>query len=90
MIFVFEWLIFYLAIMFAMCVDNIFWISSSVEYYDFTFLGWLPNGNKMEHEGKYYYSKLEYIFKYRIKSVLTDWRDIIPGIMTSFILALIF
>lgn len=92
MSFIIEWLIFYVAIMFAMSVDNIFWISSSREYKGFKKLPWIiPDGATrwLRHEGKFYYSKLGYIFAYRIKSVLTDYRDIVPGIITSFILAVI-
>jgi len=58
-----------------MCVDNIFWISASPEYKDFK--KWSLK------------DKLKYIITYRIKTVLTHWRDIIPAIITSFILTCI-
>ena len=63
--------------MFAMSVDNIFWISSSPpkEYNKF------KQSNLKE--------KIKYIFLFRIKTVLTDFRDIIPALITSFILTLI-
>lgn len=73
--FIILWLINYGLIMFAMSVDNIFWISSSPEYR--LFKNWTLS------------EKLHYIFLYRIKTVLTDHRDIIPGIITSFILTII-
>ena len=65
----------YCMIMFAMCVDNIFWISASPEYKDFK--KWSLK------------KKASYIITYRIKTVLTHWRDIIPAIITSFIIVLI-
>lgn len=75
MIFIFKWILSYCLVMFAMSVDNIFWIGASPEYEDFK---------------KYdFKKKLSYIFNYRIKTVLTHWRDITPAIMTSLILSLI-
>ena len=73
--FILLWIVNYCLVMFAMCVDNIFWISASPEYPKFKI--W----NLKE--------KLKYIFTYRIKTVLTHWRDIIPAIMTSLILTII-
>ena len=73
--FILSWLVNYCLIMFAMCVDNIFWISASPEYEDFK--KWSLK------------EKLKYIITYRIKTVLTHWRDIIPAIITSFILTCI-
>jgi len=75
MIFIIKWMLFYLSIMFTMCTDNIFWISSSPEY---------PTFKKSSYK-----EKLKYIFLYRIKTVLTDWRDIVPAVITSFLLSLI-
>ncbi|MFW9872086.1 MAG: hypothetical protein ACFFG0_03215 [Candidatus Thorarchaeota archaeon] len=58
-----------------MSVDNIFCISASPEYNEFK---------------KYsFMKKCGYIFNYRIKTVLTHWRDICPAIIASFILTLI-
>jgi len=74
--FIINWLIMYCAIMFAMCIDNIFWISASPEYIDFK--KWSLK------------KKISYIFTYRVKTVLTHWRDIIPAIITSFIITLIY
>jgi hypothetical protein len=61
--------------MFAMCVDNCFWISSSPEY---------PQYQKYSFK-----EKLNYIFNFRIKSVLTDWRDICPALITSIIMCIV-
>lgn len=73
--FILKWVTFYLAVMFAMSTDNIFWISASPEYKDY--------------KKKSFKEKLKYIFNYRIKTVLTNWRDIAPAIMTSFLMAVI-
>ncbi len=73
--------------MFAMCTDNIFWISSSPEYNDFKKLNWFKQSKPIKSV-KGNKTKISYILNYRIKSVLTDLRDIIPGIMTSLIMAL--
>ncbi len=75
MSFILMWIMHYVLIMFAMCVDNIFWISASPEYGDFK--KWTIK------------EKFKYIINYRIRTVLTHWRDIIPGIITSLILTLI-
>lgn len=69
--------------MFAMCIDNIFWISASPEYPLF------KENKPITIDGKTYSTRIEYIFKYRIWSVLTHWRDIIPAIFTSLILAVL-
>lgn len=76
MIFIIEWAIFYLAVMFAMCVDNIFWISASPEY---------PLYKKYSLK-----QKIRYILIDRVLAVLKHPRDIIPAIMTSAILGVIF
>ena len=79
-----EWVIFYCSCMFMMLSDNLFWIPTSPEYEKFK-----QNKFPLKVEGKEYNSRLDYIFRYRILSVLTSWRDIVPGIITSGILALI-
>lgn len=92
MLFLVKWFVFYWAIILSLVVDNIFWISASPEYKKFKRLPWIiPDGATrwLRHEGKFYYTKLGYVLIYRIKSVLTHWRDIIPAIITSFILAVI-
>jgi hypothetical protein len=75
-----------------MCLDNIFWIPSSPEYPNFKKMKWIrkTTGNPFVFvEEKYYVSKLDYIFRYRIWSVIKDWRDIIPGVISSFVLTLL-
>lgn len=60
-----KWLGGYCLVMLVMCIDNICWISSSPEYEEFK---------------KYsIYEKAKYIWGYRIKTVLTNIRDIIPA-----------
>ena len=85
MSFFLEWLIFYIAIIFSMSIDNLFWIPTSPEYLKFK-----NNNFPILVDGETYWSRTGYIIKYRIWSVLTHWRDIVPAIITSFILALIF
>lgn len=69
------WIIYFAGVMFAMCVDNIFWISASPEY---------PKVKKYSVQ-----ELLNYIWNDRVKVVLTNWRDIVPAIITSFILAVV-
>lgn len=68
-----KWLAGYSLVMLVMCIDNIFWISASPskEYEDF---------KKMN-----FYKKMRYIWNFRIKTVLTNWRDICPAIIGGFI-----
>lgn len=92
MSFLLEWLIFYIAIMFTMSVDNIFWIPTSPEYKKYKKLPFFKKaflGYFIIVESKFYHTKLQYIIKYRIWSVITHWRDIIPAVITSLILAVI-
>ena len=87
--FLVEWIIFYIAIIFTLCIDNIFWINTGGEW----------NGNAEVSRGKrvwkgpvkdYQFGELvNYIWNYRIMSVITHWRDIIPGVLSSFILTII-
>lgn len=86
--FLFQWIISYTLIMVAMCVDNICWIPDSGEFlsiknnfYCSIFLGrvWAFPKNK---------AGWDYVIKYRIKTVLTHPRDILPAIFTSLILVL--
>jgi len=78
-----QWLIDYCLVMFAMSLDNIFWIPTSPEYEQY------KNNKPITVEGKTYYTKLDYIIKYRIGSVLKSWRDIVPAIITSFLMTLL-
>lgn len=87
--FLLRWIVCYALIMFAMSTDNLFWVSSSAEYWRYKMLPLFKKSSiQMWIEKKPYYTKIGYLIKYRIWSVLTDWRDIIPGLMTSFILAI--
>lgn len=93
MIFIFQWFILYWAIIFCMSLDNIFWISTSPEYERYRKLPWfIPDAKDrwLIHEGEEYYTKLGYIFGYRVWSVIKSWRDIIPAIISSLILSIIF
>lgn len=90
MIDIIQWIVFYIGITVAMCLDNCFWISASPEYNDFKDLGWFkPNNEILEHEGKQYETKIDYILKYRVWSVITDFRDIIPAVISSGLLMVI-
>jgi len=85
------WICCYLFTIFNMCIDNICWISSSPEYDTFKKLKWfLLTSDFIVRDNKLYHTKLSYIFEYRIWSVLTDWRDIIPATITSTALTIFF
>jgi hypothetical protein len=76
--------------MIAMSLDNVFWIPTSPEYKDYKKLPFAKKGNEyVIAEGKSYTTKLDYIFRYRILSVLKHPRDIIPGIFSSLFLSFI-
>jgi hypothetical protein len=72
-----------------MSLDNVFWIGASPEYGNFIKLSLFKKGKPIKVEGKDYFSKVDYIFRYRILSVLTNWRDIIPALISGLILSLI-
>lgn len=61
----------YVVTMVVMCIDNIAWISDSPEYKDF---------KKMN-----LFRKAQYIWGYRIKTVLTNPRDMIAGVAGALI-----
>ena len=93
LIFIFKWIVCYALIMFAMCVDNICWIPADRKWY-------VTNELRPHFYVMFIIKTREYIFprdkfawKFlftdRIKSVLTHQYDILPAILTSFILALI-
>ena len=82
--FITQWIGIYALIMFCMSLDNIFWIPTSPEYSKFK-----NNEFPIKVEGKEYLSKADYIIRYRIWSVLTSWRDIVPGLISSLILVVI-
>ena len=73
--FVLKWKIYYVFVMMAMSIDNIFWIPTSPEFKDF----------KKWKIAK----KLRYVIGFRIFSVITHPLDIIPALMTSYMMALL-
>lgn len=89
MIFFVKWIVCYAAVMVAMCTDN---------------LTWIPTDSKWLGMKSHFYILIvfgrEYVFpkdsdgrkwcKERIKDVLTHPYDIVPGIISSLILALLF
>ena len=82
------WFVTYCMILFCMSLDNICWISASPEYGIFKDLSFFKKKentiiNFINVGDIYYKSKLDYILRYRIWSVLTHPRDIIPAIFTS-------
>jgi hypothetical protein len=89
MIFLVKWFIFYIGVMIAMCLDNVTWIPTSPEYEDYKKLPWSKkNELYVIAEGKAYTTRLDYIFRYRILSVIKHPRDIFPGIVSSLFLTL--
>lgn len=89
MIFLIKWAISYVGVMFAMSVDNIFWIPDSPEWRSikknfkiYNFMG-REYGIPINKEG------LSYTWNKRVLEVLKHPRDIIPAVMTSLLLAVI-
>jgi len=92
MIFIFKWLICYLGVMFAMSTDNLFWIPADYKWYGTN--EWRPYFKVL-----FVIKGREYLFpvtkqgwkivRGRVKDVLTHQYDIVPGLITSFILAII-
>lgn len=87
MSFIGQWLLCYVGVMFAMSVDNIFWIPDSPEwknikknFHVITFKG-REYGFPKNTEGR------KYVWNNRVLEVLKHPRDIIPAIITSFLLA---
>ena len=95
MSFLLEWLIFYVAVMFAMAFDNLVWIPADRKWFHtkewkphFYVLFILPGKVRRE----YLFPKTKTGWKVvgsRVKAVLTHQYDIIPAIITSLILAVI-
>lgn len=89
MIWFINFILFYISIMCAMCLDNIFWIPDSPEWLSikknfFIFILFKREfGIPKNKEGKYY------CWKYRILEVLKHPRDILPAIISSIILTII-
>jgi len=67
-----------------MCFDNILWISKSPEYEQIK-----ASKYPIVMDGKEYYSLQDYIIRYRVISVLTNWRDLVPAVLTGIIGAFI-
>lgn len=87
--FIIKFLLFYVSIMLAMCLDNICWIPDSPEwksikinFYVFVFLN-REFGIPKNKAG------FSYCWKNRILEVLKHPRDIIPAIISSLVLSLI-
>jgi hypothetical protein len=72
--FILTWIGLYCLVVTAMFCDNLVWISSSPEF---------PEVKKKNLK-----DYLIYCFKDRIWAVIKDYRDIIPGILTSFALTI--
>jgi len=70
-----NWMICYIAVLIAMSTDNFWWISSSPEF-----------SKVKKYDWKKYFG---YLWKDRFIPVMTDYRDLIPAVYTSFGLALI-
>ena len=73
--FIIAWLVCYIAVLIAMATDNFWWVSSSPEY-----------KNVKKYSWKEY---MMYLWEDRFIPVMTDYRDLIPAVYTSFGLALI-
>jgi hypothetical protein len=72
-----EWIAKSALILSAMCIDNLFWISASPEYPQF------KKGEVIKVGEKTYYGRYDYIIRYRIFTVLTHWRDLVPAIIVG-------
>lgn len=88
MMFILKWPICYALIMFAMCLDNICWIPSSPEWPNIRKNFWIFVFWKHEFGIPKNKEGLKYCWKNRILEVIKHPRDIIPGIIASFLLAL--
>lgn len=88
-----DWFICYLGIMLCMCIDNLTWIPADYKWYGTN--DWRPYFKVI-----FIFRNKEYLipvtkegFKIclsRIKAVLTHQYDIVPAIITSFIISIIF
>jgi len=87
--FILMWIGMYAVIITAMYHDNINWISSSPEFKNVRKLGFFKsNGESVTLRSRKYKTYLDYVFRIRILGVLKDWRDITPGILSSFAITL--
>lgn len=93
MTFIIEWALFYVGIKFAMSYDNYMWIPSDRKW--FHTKEWKPHFKPLFLIGKREYFLIPQtktgwkIIGSRVKDVLTHPYDIIPGILTSLILTII-
>lgn len=84
--------IFFIIEMIRQSWNNILWISASPEYEDFKKVPWFfSNGlTGLIVESKAYYTKMSYIWDYRIRTVWSNWRDFTSAVTSSLLLAAIF
>lgn len=76
--------LFFASILGAMILDNCFWISASPEYQDF-------KNNKfplITRDGTFK-NKFDYVLRGRIFSVIKNKRDIMPALISSAILTIL-
>ncbi|MCH7534136.1 MAG: hypothetical protein IH948_00020 [Bacteroidetes bacterium] len=90
--FLIEWLFFYVGIVFAMSIDNYFWIPSDKEWFLHKRLQ--PHFYSITIKGKAFIFPKDkwawnFVLKKRVWEVVKDPYDIIPAIITSFILSLV-
>lgn len=84
-----QWLLFYVSIAFAMCVDNTFWITDSPEWNSIKKNFWLIKLGNFEYPIAKNKEGWSYVTKDRVWVVIKSWRDIVPAVISSSILTLI-
>ena len=94
MMFIFEWFIIYTLIIFAMALDNVIWIPDGAEWPEIKksfYVVILPWFNHKWYE--YAFPKTKSAWSYcwhkRILEVIKHPRDIIPGVVSSFVLTIL-
>lgn len=90
--FIIQWLIFYVAIMSAMCIDNYFWIPADKQWFLHRKLQ--PHFYILVVFGReYIFPKTKYAWSFvwnrRVKEVISHPYDIVPAVIVSFVLAVI-
>lgn len=83
-LFLFLYILSYILIILAMCLDNVNWIKSSPEYEDFK-----NNKFPLTNRDGTFKSKFDYVFRGRILAVIKDWRDIKPALISSLFSAIV-
>lgn len=92
--FIIEWIGFYIAIIFAMILDNLVWIPADYKWYGSK--EWKPYFKPLFQIGIKEYFLIPKtkegwkIVRSRIWAVLSHPYDIIPAVITSFILAVLY